>query len=178
MPTLDEIDHVDGLDTGAIFSPCRRWRYLLWRRWDEEAPVCAFIGLNPSTADETTNDQTISKCIRYAKAWGYGSLWMLNLFAYRATDPKVMKAVGANAIGPRNPEYLMHAGRRARMVIAAWGCHGTHLDVADSTRKLMASRGISLHYLRLTKDGHPGHPLYLPGKLTPEPWPVLSVAAA
>lgn len=170
MLALAEQDKIDALDTGAILSPCRRWRYLLWRRWDEDAPVCAFIGLNPSTADETVNDQTVSKCVRYAKAWGYGAMWMLNLFAFRATDPKVMKAQHGNAVGPRNDEYLTACGKRASVVVAAWGCHGTFRDRELTVRRMMWASGIDLSCLRETKDGHPQHPLYLPGRLTPQPW--------
>lgn len=177
MPTLTEIDHVDALDSGALFSPCRRWRYLLWRRWDENAPVCAFIGLNPSTADELANDPTVTRCINYAKAWGFGSLWMLNLFAFRATDPKVMKAQAGAAVGPRNDEYLIAAGKRADVVVAAWGCHGTFRDRELTVRRMMWASGVELSCLRETKGGHPQHPLYLPGDLTPQPWLRVGVSA-
>lgn len=163
-------EHIDGLDTGALLSPCRRWRYLLWRRWDREKPPMAFIGLNPSTADETVDDQTIRKCRGYAQRWGYGAFWMLNIFAYRARDPNVMKAQGANAIGPRNNEYLAAATASAGLTVAAWGAHGTHLNRANDVCELLAKSGVTVHILGLTQGLQPKHPLYLPGDLKPVPW--------
>jgi hypothetical protein len=157
---------VDALDQGALFSPCRRWRYLLWRRWDSERPVCAFIGLNPSTADETVDDPTVRRCIGFARAWGYGALHMLNLFAWRATDPVLMMKEGREAVGPLNDEYLKAVHDAAGITVAAWGVHGAFLNRDREVCKMLGD----LHCLVLTKDGHPGHPLYLRGKLTPMPY--------
>lgn len=139
--------------------------------------MCGFIGLNPSTADETVNDPTITRCINFAKAWGYGSLHMLNLFAFRATDPTVMKAQGGAAVGPRNDEYLVSAARRAGLVVAAWGTHGVFRGREAQVRQAMAGENLNLSVLRLTKHGHPQHPLYLPGSSVPVEWPLLRVAA-
>ncbi|WP_368188730.1 DUF1643 domain-containing protein [Aeromonas sp. R7-3] len=86
----------------AVFSPCRTYRYALSRVWATDKPYALFIGLNPSTADETLDDPTIRRCIDFAKRRGYGGLVMANLFAYRATDPEVMK----RAAEPRHPLYL------------------------------------------------------------------------
>ena len=76
----------------AQLSTCRKYRYALWRTWDEAKPQVMIIGLNPSTADETKDDPTITRCINFAKAWGYGGVCMANLFAYRATAPSDVKA--------------------------------------------------------------------------------------
>lgn len=162
------LDQLEALDAGALFSPCRRWRYILWRRWDRELPACAFIGLNPSTADERYNDPTIRRCIRFAMDWGYGSLLMLNIFAFRATDPKDMKAEGQNAIGPLNNEYLRMACREADMPIAAWGIHGAFLDRGNHVRELV--HPAVLRCLGVTKDGSPRHPLYLRRDTRPIMW--------
>ena len=173
MVALAEQDRIDALDSGAIFSPCRRWRYLLWRRWDVDAPVVAFIGLNPSTADETFDDQTIRRCMNFAKLWGYGAMQMVNLFAFTATDPAVMKAAGSKAVGPRNDEYLLTVARRAQMVVAAWGVQGGHRGRADYVRRMLDDDGLRLHILRLSKSGrHPWHPLYLPASSRPVVWPL------
>ena len=75
------------LKSGAIFSSCRKYRYALWRNWDESKPRPMIIGLNPSTADEKENDPTIVRCINFAKSWGYGGVYVANLFAFRATLP-------------------------------------------------------------------------------------------
>ena len=57
----------------ALLSPCGCYRYALWRRW-EPGPQVLFIMLNPSTADELTDDPTIRRCIGFARSWGFGSL--------------------------------------------------------------------------------------------------------
>ena len=123
-----------------------------------------FVGLNPSTADETQDDPTIRRCIAFAKAWGYGGVCMTNLFAYRATLPEVMKAT-SDPVGPDNDEYLRALAADAGVVVAAWGANGTHKGRDAEVRKLLPE----LHCLALTKDGHPGHPLYLRKTLTPFP---------
>jgi hypothetical protein len=124
-----------------------------------------FIGLNPSTADEVRNDPTVRRCIEYSKAWGYAGLCMTNLFAYRATDPEVMKKT-SDPIGPDNDQHLIECARRARVVVAAWGDYGTHLARASHVAALLDE----LHYLKLNKTGQPTHPLYLPKTLRPSIW--------
>lgn len=149
------------LASSAVFSPCGRYRYELWRRW-AEGPHVLFIMLNPSTADATVNDPTIRKCISYAKAWGYGALCVANLFAWRATDPKDMKAAH-DPIGPENNITLHRLMSPASKIIAAWGKHGRHLDRDQRVMAMIPS----LHCLARNVDGTPCHPLYLPGSLTP-----------
>lgn len=148
----------------AIFSPCRQYRYLLWRRWGEdwEANFAMFIGLNPSTADETKDDPTIRRCIAFAKSWGHSALLMANIFAYRATDPNVMKQQ-PDPIGADNDRYLLEYANKANVVIAAWGNHGTHNDRQAKVKALIPN----LHCLKITAAGMPGHPLYLPQTLKP-----------
>lgn len=153
------------MQRSARLSTDRRYRYELWRRWGA-GPFCMFIGLNPSTADETEDDPTIRRCVAFARSWGYDGLCMTNLFAYRSTEPKDMKLIGTAAVGLENDLTLDKLSRTAGVVVAAWGTHGTHLR-RDETVKLFIG---GLHYLRLTKDGHPAHPLYLPADLTPQPW--------
>ena len=157
------------MDRTATLSTCRRYRYTLWRNWagvlGENKGYAMFIGLNPSTADETEDDPTIRRCINFAKSWGYSGLCMTNLFAFRATKPDVMLAQD-DPIGPENDRHLQHMAAKAGVVIAAWGTSGVHMDRAEVVKGMVPK----LHYLRLTKAGHPGHPLYLPSDLTPIPW--------
>lgn len=126
-----------------------------------------FDCLNPSTADEVQDDPTIRRCIGYAKRWGYAGYCMTNIFAYRATDPRVMLSA-SDPIGIENDHYLNECARGAGIVVAAWGAHGAHMNRGAAVAKLLPD----LHYLRLTKHGFPGHPLYLPSKLAPMPWPM------
>jgi hypothetical protein len=150
---------------GAEISACGKYRYSLWRVWDDINPWVHFIGLNPSTADAVLDDPTIRRCINYAKDWGYGALSMCNLFAYRATDPKDMKRAD-DPIGPKNNVYLQTIGDSPELVIAAWGAHGNYLGRDKEVMELMPD----LHILALTKHGMPRHPLYLKRDLVPALW--------
>lgn len=122
-----------------------------------------FIGLNPSTADEVNNDPTVTRCINFSKAWGYGAFCMTNIFAYRATDPKVMKAQ-PEPVGPDNDKWLVEIAREAGIVIAAWGVHGEHLNRGKEVVDLLDE----IHCLGRTKKGYPKHPLYLAKTSIPE----------
>lgn len=150
-------------ESTATFSPCRTYRYSLWRRWGApEQGYAMFIGLNPSTADEVEDDPTVRRCIQFAKDWGYGALYMTNLFAFRATDPAVMKA-DSEPIGPDTDAVLAELAKNAGVVVAAWGNHGSHSARDQQVIALLPN----LHCLKVTKAGQPSHPLYLRKSLTP-----------
>jgi hypothetical protein len=152
--------------SGALFSSCRRWRYLLWRRWDERLPVANFLMLNPSTADEFQLDPSCTRARVYAERWGYGSLIVTNLFGWRATDPTAMKAV-QEPVGRGNDRAILRAAREAGIVVCAWGNHGAHLERSAAVLGLLKKARIPLHALRMNGAGEPAHPLYLPGNLRP-----------
>lgn len=149
-----------GMEKGARFSESRIHRYALWRIWDKDEPAVMFVGLNPSTADENVDDPTIKRCIDFAKRWGYGSLYMLNLFAFRATKPKDMKKAD-DKVGPDNDAALEEYAYKSREIIAAWGVNGT-LDGRDQEVCESPLYYCKLMCLRKTKGGHPEHPLYVP----------------
>lgn len=153
--------------SGAVFSRCRRWRYLLWRCWDEAKPAANFLMLNPSTADEVKLDPSCTRARRYAERWGYGALIVTNLFGWRATDPDDMKAA-RDPVGRGNDRAILAAAREAAIVVCAWGNHGAHLARSMHVRKLL--EGTRLHVLRMNDGGEPAHPLYLPGSLAPMRW--------
>lgn len=174
MSATDELFTLDPAANGlgspscsAVFSPCRRYRYELWRKWGD-GPYAMFIGLNPSTADETKDDPTIRRCIAFAKAWGYSALCMTNIFAFRATDPDVMKRE-RNPFGENNQHHLLKCASEAGIVIAAWGVHGTHANGDLAVRDLLSRIGVTLQCLGRSKDGHPRHPLYLKADCKPFP---------
>lgn len=148
----------------TVFSPCRTYRYALWREWNGGEGYAMFVGLNPSTADEIHDDPTIRRCMDFAQAWGYSALCMTNLFAFRATQPKLMKAA-ADPVGPENDLHLITLADDAGVTVAAWGIHGTHRGRDLEVRRLLPS----LHCLARTKHGHPRHPLYLDSSLRPVP---------
>jgi len=153
-------------ESGAVFSPCRRWRYLLWRRWDPARPVANFLMLNPSTADEWQLDPSCTRARLYAERWGYGALIVTNIFGWRATDPQVMKAV-RDPVGRGNDRAILRAAREAEIVVCAWGNHGAHLGRSDAVRKLLGKAKIEARVLRMNAGGEPAHPLYLPARLRP-----------
>lgn len=149
----------------ATFSSCQRYRYSLLREWSATQSKVLFVGLNPSTADAELDDPTIRRCIGFAKAWGFGGLYMGNLFAYRSTDPKGLLAT-SDAIGPDNDTVLLQLTQAASLVVAAWGNDGTLMDRAEQVKSLCGPLSI----LKLNRSGQPAHPLYLKGDLRPMPW--------
>ena len=153
------------MEKSAILSADRKYRYVLTRIWDETKPTVVFIGLNPSTADEEVDDKTIRKCIGYAKRWGYGTLIMVNLFAFRSTDPSMLKRV-EDPVGPDNDSYIQKCVSESNLVIACWGNHGKLLN---RDKVLMGSLP-NLVCLKRNKNGTPHHPLYLSKDITPMPY--------
>src|SRR5882672_740313 len=109
--------------SGAVFDRTGRYRYLLWRAWDQAAPGVAFVMLNPSTADARRDDPTIRACTRLARAWGFGSMRAVNLFALRTSDPSNL-ARARDPVGGQNDAYLVDAASAAGLVVLAWGNHG------------------------------------------------------
>lgn len=167
----------------AVFSRCGHYRYTLSRQWDPTRPIVAFIGLNPSTADQTTNDPTVTRCIGYALRWKMGGYVMLNAYAFRATKPANMKAgrrfddspiVTDDPIGRLNDQAIRRVARVALdsggLVIAAWG---NHCDEARAEAVLSLIPD-SVHCLGVNQSGSPKHPLYLKSAEEPRlyrhPW--------
>lgn len=156
----------------AEISPCGVYRYNLIRVWDEEAPRICFVLLNPSTADGKIDDNTLRRGIGFAKAWGYGSVEFVNLYAFRATDPSVLRRAAENmdVIGPENDNWIAEAARRAEKVVLAWGANKVLPVRPGVVIALLKSCGHKLWCLGKTQEGHPKHPLRL-AKTTPlEPW--------
>ncbi|MBC2836307.1 DUF1643 domain-containing protein [Paragemmobacter straminiformis] len=157
-------------DSTAVYSDCEAYRYLLTRVWNAGGQRALFVMLNPSTATEAQNDPTVERCERRARALGFGSFRVTNIFAYRATDPRVMRAQ-ADPIGPENDAAITQSATGwADRIICAWGTHGAHLDRGAQVEALLRSTGRPLFTLGLTQGGHPKHPLYIGYDQQPEPW--------
>ncbi len=122
---------------------------------------------NPSTAlvvDGVFNsDPTVTRCMNYARSWGYGTLIVENVRAWRETDPKKVPP-DPLAIGPDNDDAIMRSAQEG-LVVCAWGTLGGSrgLEVSEMLRAV----GVKLHALRLNDDKSPAHPLYLPAGLLP-----------
>lgn len=152
----------DGGD--AIISGA--YRYLLQRFWDARLETLNFVMLNPSTADAKLDDPTIRRCLGFARALGFGSLEVTNLFALRSTDPKALRC-HIDPVGPENDEQIVSSARVCQMTVCAWGNHGAYLNRGSRVLDLLRKAGIKPHALRVGKTGAPAHPLYLPGDLQP-----------
>lgn len=152
----------------ATYDARRTYRYRLSRTWGNGPRVC-FIMLNPSTATAAELDPTVTRCHRYATAWGYQQLEVVNIFALRSTDPRKLYT-HRNPIGNENDTAILNAASDADLVVCAWGTHGEHLGRGQQVRDMLTANGVALHILCRTKHGHPGHPLYLPGDLRARRW--------
>lgn len=152
------------MNTSAIISNCGQYRYELHRIWDEEKPLVLFIGINPSTADATNDDNTSRICMNYAKRWGYGGLLLGNLFAYRSTKQSAIFSV-LDPIGAQNDLSLQKLQSEAALVVCAWGNQGTYKNRDKDVLAFIKNP----HCLRKLKSGSPCHPLYKSATLQPVP---------
>jgi len=142
----------------AIVSPDGKYRYSLTRKWGE-GRCLLFIMLNPSTADSTIDDPTIKKCEKYAKREKFKSMCVVNLYAYRSTDPSIVMRMGlVDAEGPDNESHIISSILLSDAIICAWGKHGgkgTHKAI-----KVLSTTDKEIFCLDINKDGSPKHPLY------------------
>lgn len=148
-------------NNGASFSECREYRFALWRIWDESKPLVMFIGLNPSTANETEPDQTIKSVTRISKNLGYGGFYMMNCFPYVSTNPNDLidhdKTVYSQQQFFINNQKLKEVSDKCKDIVFAWGKF-----------KVLQKRSLELikmfphaKALILNKDNSPRHPLYV-----------------
>lgn len=155
----------------TVFSPDRVYRYTLFREWDSlfsgHKNYIMWNGLNPSVADETQNDNTVSICIEYSKNWGFGSMYMMNLFAICSTDPEGMLSA-KDPVGPDNNKWLKKIASKASSIICVWGVDGGHMERDRAVLKLLKNK--TLQCLKKTRDGFPHHPLYMKKVTEPRPY--------
>lgn len=155
----------------AVFSPCRTWRYTL-SRWtvqeEHHFNSVLFVCLNPSTADEVKNDQTVTRCAMSAARWGYDRVVVCNIFAVRSTDPKALKVV-PDPVGPENDRYIFEEAAKADFIVCAWGEHGRFMDRGAHVAGELAAWH-EIHALGFNKSGTPKHPLYLRSDTRPVKW--------
>lgn len=156
-------------DSVAVYSDCQSYRYALTRVWADEGSRVLFVMLNPSTATERQNDPTVERCERRARALGHAAFGVCNIFAWRATDPRDMRAA-PDPVGPENDRAILEGADWADEVVCAWGTHGAHLGRGRAVEALLRRRGGELRHLGLTKAGHPRHPLYIGYAVRPMRW--------
>ena len=145
----------------ATISTCDLYRYNLTRKWNNEGNnLVSFIGLNPSTADASQDDPTLTRCINFSKALGFDGLILVNLFAYRSTSPKLMMEYD-EPIGEENNTYIIDAISKTNKTILCWGNHGSYKSRDKELLELIKSYKESYYCFGLTKKNQPKHPLYL-----------------
>lgn len=143
------------MKSGAEFSEDGLYRYCLWRIWDDTKPLVMFIGLNPSTANATSNDATIKQVIKIAANNGYGGVYMMNCFPYISTDPKLLTHIGNNLT---NDRWMANVSNKCADVVFAWGNFKVVKETArDFDLMTMFPNAKALH---INKNGSPKHPLY------------------
>lgn len=166
--------YAGAVSTAKFGGESNQYRYTLKRVWDATKPMILFVMMNPSTADVDVDDPTVAKCGRLARKWGYGGLYVGNTFAYRATEQKRLLEVD-DPVGPENDRYLLKMAKDSEVVIFAYG---TPVDKrlrprGEQVAKLLREKaGVKPQVLRLSKQGVPWHPLYLPESVLPVEWTI------
>lgn len=153
----------------AIFSKDRKYRYSIERVWDSTRKSVVFICLNPSTADEYEEDQTLTRCINFSRDWGYGSVEVVNLFAFKATDPTDLKS-SLHPVGTENDRYIEEAVEGADLVVAAWGEHGKYRRRNREVLYLIRKLDKEIYCLEVLKCKEPKHPSRARADLKPIPY--------
>lgn len=181
------------IESSAVFDKDRIYRYSLVRRW-KPGPMVLWVMLNPSTADETVLDPTLRRCLGFTQRWGhalgdFGGFVVCNLYAFQSTDPKglwerrtvdIMSPEGVwmgtmivnppdDPVGPGNDDAIREAAKACDLTIVGWGGNAKP-ERERKVAQLLHDIGVKPQALRLSKDGSPGHPLYLPGNTKPFPW--------
>ena len=158
--TLLELAPEQAMERDAVISDCGKYRYLLRRVWDHEKPRALFVMLNPSVADSSIDDPTIRSCIRLSRGLGYGSFEVVNLFAWRATDPEDLAKAEA-PIGPDQERITLGAIQRCDIPICAWGAHKMARGKGRRMVECIQSVRPAVFCFGKTKSGEPKHPLYI-----------------
>jgi hypothetical protein len=158
------------MSKGAHFSEDRKYRYALWRIWNEDKPLAMFIGLNPSKARESKDDPTIRRVTRFAYDWGCGGFYMMNLFAYVTPYPAELVAA-ADPLG-ENDIWLEKINLKCDRICFAWGQFGAAKNrrIIQERANDIISRYPGAFCLGKTAGGHPRHPLFLLTSTKPEPF--------
>lgn len=155
----------------AVFSECERFRFQLQRSWVRPGivpRVATWVMLNPSTATESKNDPTITRCIGFSRDWGFDGLFIVNLWPLRSTDPRALKTYDGDA-DEHADFWIADALELSQLVVCAWGNHGTQARAAH-VMKIIQRANLRAHALQVTKAGMPSHPLYLRSTLKPVPY--------
>lgn len=153
---IEKKSNINGIKSIAKYSDCEKYRYVLTRVWNDKGERVMFIGLNPSTANEIKNDPTVTRMVNFSKKWGFGSITVCNLFAFRSTFPKYMKSK-EDPVGTQTDKLIKEELNNVKLVVAAWGNHGKFLNRSTEILKYLKD----FHHFGFTKLNEPRHVLYL-----------------
>lgn len=167
--TVERRHQKDDAASVAVYSDCEQFRYTLTRTWGDKGGHVLFVMLNPSTATEIQNDPTVERCERRARTLGFGGFTVCNIFAYRATDPRNMRAA-PDPVGPENDAAILAAAQTADRIVCGWGTHGAHQNRGPAMEQVLRAQDKPLYHLGLSKAGHPKHPLYIAYTTQPMLW--------
>jgi hypothetical protein len=135
------------------------YRYCLWRRWNLNQPIMGWVMLNPSTANAKEDDQTLRKCMGFARKHDHGGVILVNLFAFMERDPQKLRMV-KERVGPETDRYILWTCAVADLVVAGWGACRFANEQARHVRKLVEGTGTTIRCVGQTKNGQPRHPLH------------------
>jgi hypothetical protein len=161
------------MERTAHISECGRYRWWLRRRWESGDRKVCWILLNPSTANAEVDDPTIRRCVGYAKDWGFNAILVLNLFPWRATDPRDLaaaKAAGECVYGGDVGNRSLRRAMESTIIVAGWGADPIAAERAGWFRIWLESAKLGAWCLGQTQSGAPKHPLYLPRTCKPQPY--------
>ena len=155
--------NIGGSISGALFSDDnRRFRYALWRIWERTGDHLLFIGLNPSTANGTKDDPTVVRMANFAKSWGFGGLFVGNLFSIVSANPAVLLTDTSKELyGGPNDAAIKQMRELCTLVVVGWGEFGKHFGYRPAA--VLDLVGEPVHCIKVNRSGEPSHPLYLPG---------------
>lgn len=163
---MDRTHEANGELRTATYSSCERYRYRLTIEWEPGMELAAVIGLNPSTATEREDDNTVRRVKNWARQNGYGGFHMLNAYAFRSTDPKRLWKT-ESPVGRFNDEWIVDLATSADVVVCCWG---GNIKLPREEQILELLKNVNPQCFSTTKAGRPGHPLYLPSPLTAVDW--------
>lgn len=166
--------------TVVVYSLDRRYRYYLQWIFDGSKPLLVVCMLNPSTASHVETDPTIDGLLKRARAWGYGGIAVVNVYAYRSAYPKDL-AYQTDPVGEHNRLYQIYALELAKaggLFLCGWGTHKGALAKGKQLELLALADHIQLHCLAVNANGSPKHPLYIKHDQTPIPWGTLPESLA
>jgi len=153
---------IGGSISGAVFNnDSRSFRYSLWRIWENTGDCLLFIGLNPSNASHIKDDPTIRRMVGFAKSWGFGGLYVGNLFSLVSANPdRLFFGASPELPGGPNSEAIKRMRELSTLVLVGWGEWGKNAGLRP--KEVLSLVGEPIYCLKINKSGEPAHPLYLP----------------